>query len=177
MFPTVAKLYKEEPKDDNGTGKMLVCFENPTPPGKSSEKFAGGVRNWKFSAHENGGACLCEPSQENHRSATDDFHLLYAIVNGLKYKTELVTDHFTNSSMVIPNRQMEDFMRAVAMKDMALEQVEITEGDRVVVSEGEFRGMEGVVAKINGHRRFVITLSNLTAFALQIPLSYLKKIK
>ncbi len=108
---------------------------------------------------------LCAPEQR------------FAIVNGLKYKTELMTDHFTNSSMVIPNRQMEDFMRAVAMKDMALEQVEITEGDRVVVSEGEFRGMEGVVAKINGHRRFVITLSNLTAFALQIPLSYLKKIK
>jgi transcription antitermination factor NusG len=108
---------------------------------------------------------LCAPEQR------------FAIVNSLKYKTDLLTDRFTNSSMVVPARQMEDFMKAVAMADMAMEQVDITEGDRVVVSEGEFSGMEGVVAKINGRRRFVISLSNLTAFALQIPLSYLKKIK
>jgi len=108
---------------------------------------------------------LCTPEQR------------FAIVNSLKYKTELVTDRFTNSSMIIPNRQMEDFMRAVAMTDMVMEQVDIMAGDRVVVSEGEFSGMEGVVAKINGRRRFIITLSNLTGFALQIPLSNLKKIK
>ena len=108
---------------------------------------------------------LCAPEQR------------FAIANSLKYKTELMTDRFTNSSMVIPNRQMEDFMRAVAVTDMVMEQVDITEGDRVVVSEGEFSGMEGVVAKINGRRRFIITLSNLTAFALQMPFSYLKKIK
>ena len=90
----------------------------------------------------------------------------------------MLTDRFTNSSMVIPQRQMEVFMRAVALTGaVEMEPVDITEGDRVVVSEGEFSGMEGVVAKINGRRRFVITLSNLTAFALQIPLSYLKKIK
>ena len=101
----------------------------------------------------------------------------FAIVNSLKYKTELVTDRFTNSSMVIPDRQMADFMRAVALTDaIAMEQVDITEGDRVMVSEGEFSGIEGVVAKINGRRRFVINLSNLTAFAVQIPISCLKKI-
>lgn len=101
----------------------------------------------------------------------------FAIVNSLKYKTELVTDRFTNSSMVIPDRQMEDFMRAVALTGaVEMEQVDLTEGDKVVVNEGEFAGIEGVVAKINGRKRFVITLSNFTAFALQLPVSSLKKI-
>ena len=101
----------------------------------------------------------------------------FAIVNSLKYKTELVSDRFTNSSMVVPDRQMEDFMRAVAMTDVdQMEQVPLVKGDRVVVTEGQFSGIEGVVAKINGQRRFVITLSNFTAFALQMPISNLKKI-
>ena len=101
----------------------------------------------------------------------------FAIVNSLKYKTELVTDRFTNSSMVIPDRQMEDFMRAVALTGaVEMEQVDLTEGDKVVINEGEFAGIEGVVAKINGRKRFVITLSNFTAFALQLPVSSLKKI-
>lgn len=102
----------------------------------------------------------------------------FAVVNSLKYKTELVTDRFTKSSMVVPDRQMEDFMRVVALTSAdQMVPVPLVEGDRVMVVEGDFAGIEGVVAKINGRKRFVITLSNLTAFALQLPVSSLKKIK
>ena len=69
-------------------------------------------------------------------------------------------------------------MRVVALTSAdQLEPVPLVEGDRVVVVEGDFAGIEGVVAKINGRKRFVITLSNLTAYALQLPVSSLKKIQ
>lgn len=105
--------------------------------------------------------------------ATDRFN----IVNGLKYKTLLVTDRFTNSSMIIPDKQMSDFMLVLSLCDgRNLQPVEIFEGDRVVVTEGEMRGVEGVVAKINGHRHFMLVLNNLASFMLQVPMSMVKKI-
>lgn len=102
----------------------------------------------------------------------------FTIVNSMKYKTELVTDRFTRSSMVVPDRQMEDFMRVVALTGAnELERVPLVEGDKVVVVDGDFAGIEGIVTKINGRKRFVITLSKLTAYALHLPISSLKRIQ
>lgn len=101
----------------------------------------------------------------------------FDIVNGLKYKTILVTDRFTKTSMVIPDKQMADFMLVLSLEEShPLQPVDISEGDRVVVTEGEMRGVEGVVAKINGRRHFVLVLNNLASFMLQIPMSSVKKI-
>lgn len=101
----------------------------------------------------------------------------FDIVNALKYKTTLLTDRFTNSSMIIPAKQMADFMLVVSMmRHSSLEQVPFMEGDKVVVREGEFKGVEGVVSKVNGHKQFVITLNNLASFVLRIPMSQLQKI-
>lgn len=99
----------------------------------------------------------------------------FSIVNGLKYKTVFLVDHFTNSSMVIPNKQMADFMMAISASDSAdLQPVAIVKGDRVVVTEGDFKGMEGRVARIDGQRKFVISLGNLADFSLSVPLKYLQ---
>lgn len=184
LFPTMAKLYKEVPK-------LIMEQEKAWYVLKTRPRQEKAVRNL---LEEYGIGNYLPTRMETHvyvnrRRKTIEVPLMsstcfmlcapdqrFAIVNSLKYKTELLTDRFTNSSMVIPDRQMADFMRAVSMTDAVMEQVDLTEGDRVVVSEGEFAGIEGVVAKINGRKRFVITLSNFTAFALQLPLSCLKKI-
>ena len=80
--------------------------------------------------------------------------------------------------MVVPDRQMEDFMRVVALTGAnELERVPLVEGDKVVVVEGDFAGIEGIVTKINGRKRFVTTLSKLTAYALHLPISSLKRIQ
>lgn len=106
-------------------------------------------------------------------AAADRFN----IVNGLKYKTLLVTDRFTNSSMIIPDKQMADFKLVLSLSDgRYLQPVEIFEGDRVVVTEGEMLGVEGVVAKINSRRHFMLVLNNLASFMLQVPMSMVKKI-
>lgn len=101
----------------------------------------------------------------------------FNIVNGLKYKTLLVTDRFTNSSMIIPDKQMADFMLVLSLCDARhFQPVEIFEGDRVVVTEGEMRGVEGVVAQINGRSHFMLVLKNLASFLVRLPMSMVKKI-
>lgn len=101
----------------------------------------------------------------------------FSIVNELKYKTTLLVDRFTNASMVIPDKQMSDFMLALSVAgDDALCQVEFEKGDRVVVTSGQFEGVEGFISRIDGHRKFVITLGDLANFTLQVPLKYLKLI-
>ena len=50
VFPTVAKLYKDKTKDDNGNGKLLVCAENPSPSGEGGERAVGGIWHTKLFA-------------------------------------------------------------------------------------------------------------------------------
>jgi len=80
--------------------------------------------------------------------------------------------------ITIPERQMEQFMRAMGVDD-ALGQRSFLpytdflgrEGQRIRFLRGPFEGIEGTIKRINKNRHLVITLPYIGALAITIPTS------
>ncbi|MBO4403261.1 MAG: UpxY family transcription antiterminator [Bacteroidales bacterium] len=92
--------------------------------------------------------------------------------------THYVVDKFTGSSMVVPDRQMQDFIRVIATQDesIALEDMHLRKGDRVVVTGGVFKGIEGEFLTIKGRKKVLLRLEGLLAYSVEIPNQYLRKV-
>ena len=101
---------------------------------------------------------------------------------------ELLNEHFlplsylrdleTKQVLVIPDRQMRDFIFFV---DFARDSIQVLNdklkpGDRVRVVKGELAGLEGELIRIKGHKRVVIRLQGLFSVAAgtYLPKHYLE---
>ncbi|MEG1737745.1 MAG: UpxY family transcription antiterminator [Odoribacter sp.] len=88
-------------------------------------------------------------------------------------------DTITGQRLVVPDRQMELFMRLTQLQQEGLTLLDnhLKPGDRVRVIEGEFKGIEGELIRIKGHKRVVVRLEGLFALATTyIPGEYLERI-
>lgn len=69
----------------------------------------------------------------------------------------------------IPERQMNNFILVTSVSDDLIPLGEVTpellKGDRVRVTGGLFEGAEGVIKRIKGDRRLVVSINCLTAVA------------
>ena len=82
--------------------------------------------------------------------------------------------------LVIPDKQMQDFMFLLDFSESAVRIVNtnLRRGDRVRVIKGDFAGIEGELIRIKGHKRVVVRLEGLFSLATTyIPGSYLEKIE
>ena len=92
-------------------------------------------------------------------------------------------DKAANSPLVVPEKQMEQFIKLCEMRDSGLEYLGSDEpkyhqGDRVRVTEGIFKGFEGHVKRIRHDRKLIVTIEGVAAFATRfIPPSCLEKIE
>lgn len=91
---------------------------------------------------------------------------------------QYVIDRFTHSSMIVPDKQLYDFIKLVESRDRSLEteSPDLHKGDRVRVVEGELQGIEGECMELRGKKRVVLRLESLLAVSVEIPLQYLEKI-
>lgn len=81
--------------------------------------------------------------------------------------------------LVIPDKQMQDFMFLLDFSETAikLENANLKQGSRVRVIKGDFAGIEGELVRIKGHKRVVVRLEGLFSLATTyIPSSYLESI-
>jgi len=79
----------------------------------------------------------------------------------------------------IDDHDMEIFMFVVKMGPRRLEVVDlpIDKGDKVRVTEGMFKGVEGYVRRVHGTKLFVVVLEGIAAFAVTyIPKQYLERV-
>jgi transcription antitermination factor NusG len=79
-------------------------------------------------------------------------------------------DKATRNPVIVPDKPMEDFMRiCLVMNDEALYLKDITsklhEGQRVRVTDGPFKGIEGVVLRVKRSRRVIVDFPGLLAIA------------
>lgn len=90
-------------------------------------------------------------------------------------------DSFTNKPMIIPERQMKDFMFLHDFSEhaMLLSNDNLKRGDRVRILKGQFAGIEGELIRIKGHKRVVVRLEGLFSLAVDtyIPKSFLELCK
>ena len=110
----------------------------------------------------------------------------------------LLNDHLLNivylkdregrRSLIIPDKQMEDFMFLldfstdgveVLNKDLKRgDRVRVIKGPRVRVIKGPLLGLEGELVRLKGHKRVVIRLDGVASIATSyIPSSFLEKIE
>ncbi len=91
-------------------------------------------------------------------------------------------DSVEGKYLVIPDRQMEAFIALCDFKDSGLEYLGQDEGkyhlgDKVRVTEGVFKGLEGHIKRIRHDRRLVVTIDGIAAFATGfIPPAFLEVI-
>ena len=107
-----------------------------------------------------------------HVEAEDRF----AVVNNLKHEVRYLVDRNTNSSMVVSDKQMQDFMRVCNTPEVKLECVEFAVGDKVTISGGAFDGLQGVVSSIKGQKRFIIVLDGIANIAVDLPVGQLEQL-
>lgn len=87
-----------------------------------------------------------------------------------------------NPPLVIPNREMDNFIRATWSHNEHLlfvnpEQCHYKSGDTVRIVDGLFSGVEGRVARVSGQQRVVVTLSKIGLISTAyIPTAFLERV-
>ena len=81
-----------------------------------------------------------------------------------------IWDAHTREPIVVPDKAMQDFIQiSQVMNDEALYLKDITsklhEGQKVRVTDGPFKGVEGVVLRIKRSRRVIVDFPGLLAIA------------
>ena len=92
---------------------------------------------------------------------------------------QYVVDRFTGSSMVVPDKQVEDFIRLVESHDatLSVEELHLRKGDMVIVKDGAFAGLEGECLELRGKTRVIVRIEGLTVLSVEVPAKYLEKTK
>ena len=109
-----------------------------------------------------------------------DYKTALSLVNDYSIPMNYMIDSITNSLLIIPDKQMQDFMFLLNFTDEAvhISNENLRRGDRVRVVQGEFAGIEGELVRIKGHKRVVVRLNGLFSLATTyVPGKYLEKIE
>ena len=102
-----------------------------------------------------------------------------AIANEYGVRLFYMRDFDTKSMLIVPDKQMKDFMFLLDFSDEVIEIVnkELRRGDKVRVIKGPFVGLEGELVRVKGHKRVVTRWEGVVSIATSyIPGSYLEKI-
>lgn len=94
---------------------------------------------------------------------------LQELIAGRSLPLFLLNDRTTGQAMVIPDKQMADFMYVTELtgrySDIQVYDDKLMPGKKVRVTEGQFAGIEGELIRIQGHKRVVIRLPGLLSLA------------
>lgn len=108
-----------------------------------------------------------------------DYATCLSLVNDYGLAMSYLLDLETRTLLVVPDKQMEDFMFLLDFSEEAVQVINenLRRGDRVRVIKGDFMGIEGELVRIKGHKRVVVRLEGLFSLATTyIPGAYLEKI-
>lgn len=124
-------------------------------------------------------AHLTQAEAQRYVKETPELHYLTYYYNhfmiGLDYK---------NPPLTIPQRQMINFIRATSSQSEHIRVVDpdrvrlLREGAMVRVVDGDYKGVEGRVARIAGQQRLIVSLPNglVTIATAYIPTAFFKEI-
>ena len=79
-----------------------------------------------------------------------------------------IMDRETQSPIIVPDSQMADFIAVTATMDEQLVfldpvEVQLKKGDRVRITGGILKGVEGNLIRIKGDRRVVVSIQGIMA--------------
>lgn len=87
-------------------------------------------------------------------------------------------DHVTRSLLIVPDKQMDDFIKVLDMSkdEGGLVDSIVSVGDRVRVTKGDLAGVEGNVASLGEKTYIVVSLFDFLQAKAHIPRAWLEKI-
>ena len=93
-------------------------------------------------------------------------------------KADYMFDCATHQMMVVPEKQMEDFQRVFAssLDEGGLVDKPLAVGEKVRVTQGVLRGVEGYVLELQGKTYVVVGLLNCIFAKARVPRAWLEKI-
>ena len=100
----------------------------------------------------------------------------------LRYMTNHFAPNFTTQTLTVPDRQMENFMGVVNTNLEKIEYLDQTAyllrpGKRVRITDGEFKGYEGVIKRFKKRQQVVVQIKGLVAVAITfVPRAWLEEI-
>ena len=92
-------------------------------------------------------------------------------------KADYLFDCATHKLMVVPDKEMDDFRRVfdLSMDEGGLMDKPLSVGERVCVTRGVLRGVEGYVLELQGHTYVVVGLMNCLYARARVPRAWLEK--
>ncbi|GAY27262.1 UpxY family transcription antiterminator [Prevotella sp. MGM1] len=119
---------------------------------------------------------------------TNRYYLTYlkyndAVLEPLRYIMQKGIMNNSKDVMIVPERQMDNFIRVCRMMDN--ERVQYLKydpyldkpGQRVRIIDGNFAGVEGVIKRINKNKQVVVIIPGIVAVTLSsIPYTWIEKI-
>jgi transcription antitermination factor NusG len=101
-----------------------------------------------------------------------------SIPNNYGVQLFYVKDLYTHSLLVVPERQMSDFMFVMDTnpEGVSFNNEPLEVGEKVQVVKGEFAGIEGELVSVANRSYVIIRIPQVFSVSVRIPKSYLKKI-
>lgn len=102
----------------------------------------------------------------------------FSLVKDYALKLYYIKDVQTGSLLVVPDKQMEDFMFLMDFSPESIRQCSETyaPGDKVRIIKGHFTGIEGELMRIEGKTHVLLRIPQVLVVSVKIPKSYLEKI-
>lgn len=93
-----------------------------------------------------------------------------SLVNSGEISARFLIDHTTHTLLEVPAKQMEDFIRVLEDYPDAecTNDFSFAKGDRVIVTHGSLKGVEGEVVESPGGTYLVVSVSSLLAAKVRI---------
>lgn len=102
----------------------------------------------------------------------------FSLIKDYALKLHYIKDTETGSLLVVPNKQMDDFMFVMDLSPESVRQCnEMYEpGDRVRIVKGNLAGIEGEMVRLEGKTHVLLRIPQVLVVSVKVPKSYLEKI-
>lgn len=102
----------------------------------------------------------------------------FSLIKDYCLKISYLRNRETNSLLVVPEKQMADFMFVMDLSPESIKQctADFVPGDKVKVVKGSLAGVEGELVRIDGKTHVLLRIPQVLAISVKIPKGYLEKI-
>lgn len=107
-----------------------------------------------------------------------NFETCFNIPNVHNVKIWYIKDYISKRNIIVPDKQMEDFMFLLNTNKGTINVINprLAKGDRVVVTKGPLKGIEGELMRVENKSKVVFNLSGIVAVSVEIEGNSLEKV-
>ena len=102
----------------------------------------------------------------------------FALVKDYALKLHYIKDPETGSLLIVPDKQMENFIFLMDLSPDSIRQCSETyaPGDKVRIIKGNLAGVEGEMVRVEGKTHVILRIPQVLVVSVKVPKSYLEKI-